>query len=211
MQVNTVSNNFNNNLTFGSKNVKSKIFTPITKPISSATEKAETQIAHVITKILGTKSAQKVIESTKGYNLVSHLTALTGIVLSGFYIQKTLENKNLDEQRKKTLAINQAVVTVLSTFGAYKVDKLLNARIKTFTEKFMKINAGEAANDLVTFKNGISAAKSIMIFGAIYRFIAPVFATPIANVIGNAMQANKELKLAREQGVAKQTQLNKTA
>jgi len=195
MQIQQVSNNYNN-VTFGTKNVKSKIFTPITKPISNATEKAETQIAHGITKILGTKTAQKVIESTKGYNLVSHLTALTGVVLSGFYIQKTLENKNLDEQRKKTLAINQAVVTVLSTFGAYKVDKLLNEQIKKFTDKFMKINAGEAANDLVTFKNGISAAKSIMIFGVIYRFIAPVFATPIANVIGNQLQKNKEKELA---------------
>ena len=100
MQVQQVSNNYNN-VTFGAKNAKSKIFAPIAKPYNNAKDKVETQIAHGITKILGTKTAETIIEKTKDYNLVSHLTALTGIILSGFYIKKTLENKNLEDQRKK--------------------------------------------------------------------------------------------------------------
>lgn len=190
MKINQVTYN-SNNINFGAKTIKSKFFEPITKPYYNTMDKVETHLAQGILKILGTDTAKNIITKTKDTNLVSHLTALTGVILSGFYIEKTLKNDRLDEQRRKVLAINQAVVCALSTAGAYFVDKMLDKKIAKFTDKFMQVNAKEAPEALAKYKNGIRAASSIMIFGTIYRFISPVFATPIANRIGNHIQEKK--------------------
>jgi len=198
MKIRNTSNNIYNP-NFGAKRVKSKFFEPITKPYMSAMDKIETHMANGIVKILGTKTAERIITKTKETALVQHLTALTGVILSGFYIQKTLENDKLDKQRRKVLAINQAIVSALSTVGAYTVNKWLEPKITKFSDKFVEVNAKESPAMLAKYKNGIKAASSIMIFGTIYRFISPVFATPIANRIGNHLQEKKEAeKLAKK-------------
>lgn len=174
---------------------KSKFFTPITEPVTKIKNKIETQIAHVLVKMFETKTAEKIIEKTKeSKKLVSHLTALTGLVLSGFYIDKTLKNDKLDSQKRKTLAINQAIVTVLSTIGGYTLEEVLNARIDRFVKKFLEVNKHEPAEMLAKYETGIRTAASVMIFGIIYRFIGPVIATPIANIIGNHIHAKNEAK-----------------
>lgn len=46
---------------------------------------------------------------------------------------------------------------------------------------------------LSTLMNGFKTAKSLMIFAMIYRFIAPVIATPIANSISDKLDARKKV------------------
>lgn len=202
MQINKTSYNLNNvtglqpkqqQVTFGVSAVKSKFFSPITTPLGKIQNNIETKIAHGLTRILGTNTAKKIIIKTKdNKKLIQHLTAFTGLILSGFYIQKTLENKKLDKDKRKTLAINQALVCAISTLGGYTIDHWLGASVERFSNKFMKINANEPAKDLLRYKNGIKNAASIMIFGTMYRFIGPVIVTPIANAIGNRVQEKKQ-------------------
>ena len=46
--------------------------------------------------------------------------------------------------------------------------------------------------NLSTLMNGFKIAKSLMIFAMIYRFISPVFATPIANKISEKLEFTKK-------------------
>lgn len=170
---------------------KSKFFEPLRKlfaPVSDAIDKVKTKMAFKITRILETKQVQNIVEKSKTPLLAAHLTAFTSLVLSGFYIKKTLENEKLDPEKRKTLAINQGSVCILSTALSYTINKVLDKKVNEFTDKFLKANAHESLDSLAHYKDGIKTAASIMIFMTIYRFIAPVIVTPIANHIGNKLK-----------------------
>lgn len=178
-----------------------KFFKPLTDSYNKSMDKLATKLAKEFAKFLELSSVKNAIIKTVknekfNKNLVSHLSVFTSVVLSGFYIQKTLENKKLDEHRKRTLAINQAIVCIFSGALAYIFDNYTNNKTAAFIEKFKKINADDI--NLSKYVDGISAAKKIMIFGFVYRFLAPVFATPIANSIGNKLQEKKEAELAEK-------------
>jgi hypothetical protein len=198
--INNCNNNFDRNLKkyvnlnfTSTPKVDSGFFKPIQKlisPLKSVHDKfmnnLTNKISEIIIKVLEKPSFEKAINKIKNVkNLISHLTVLTSAVLSGFYIKKTLENDNLDEKNRRTLAINQAAVTVLSTGLSYWFDSLAKEKIDTFTTKFLQKNVHETPANLEKYKSGIKTASSIMIFMTVYRFIAPVFVTPIANYIGN--------------------------
>lgn len=186
---------------FTSSAPKSKLLAPYNKFM----DKIKTHIAFRLTKILENKRVKNIIEKTKknkflNDHLVSHFSALTSIVLSGFYMKKTLENDKLDPHKRRTLAINQGLVSVVSTILAYAVDGVTNKKINKFTDKFMAANFTKYSEKaLYNYKDGIGAASKMMIFGLIHRFVAPVFVTPIANQIGNRIETKKEAELAASQ------------
>jgi len=173
-----------------------KFFKPFTDSCNKGMDKVTTGIAKGLGHFLGVKPVEKLIDKTKNLDLVSHLQVLTSLVLSGFYMKKTMENQDLEEQRKKTLAINQGGVLVASTILSYTFNGFAGKKVADFTDKFMKANASEDPKLLAKYKVGIKAASSMMIFGIMYRFIAPVAVTPIANHIGNRIQEKKEKKEA---------------
>lgn len=148
----------------------------------------------------------------KNPNLLStHFIILGSTLLSGFYILKTLNNKKLEEKERKTLAVNQTLVYGVSTALAYafegwamgKIDKVADKfvdlnkdadpsilkKLYPHNDKIQKATAEEIvklySDQLGIWKSGFNLAKSIMIVSLIYRFIAPVIMTPIANAIGN--------------------------
>lgn len=57
--------------------------------------------------------------------IVDHMQALGSYVISGMYMTQTLKNKDMDEDRKITLAINQGLTLVASTAIAYLVSERL--------------------------------------------------------------------------------------
>ncbi len=208
----------NQNVHFGSKQ-PSKFFKPfekITEPIKKQYDKFTDLIASGIVKLLESKPIEAIVKKSgdnehfmgnkskdkTGY-LYTHLTALTSVILSGFYMKKTLENKNLDEKKRRVLAINQGLVTGVSTATAYTLDIWLDKRYGEFTKKFEKINKGESK--LAHYSSGLKMLKTAVIFGTIYRFIAPVFVTPIANHIGNKIE-DKEVLKAKAKAKAAQAQ-----
>lgn len=202
------SNSINNtSINFGATPAKfpteSKFFNPLKKlfaPALNAIDKLKTQIAFGITEILGTKTAQNVVKKSTSPKvapwLPAHLTTLVNVVLTSFYIKKTLENDQLDTHKRKTLAINQGATSILSTFMSYFLNNKLNRSIDKFTDKFMKANAHETQDALAHYKDGIKTASSIMIFMTIYRFIAPVLVTPLANHLGNKLQEKNSKQIS---------------
>lgn len=206
---NQVLNNYsavNSNVSFGAKG-SSKFFEPLKKalePVKSGYSSLTDKIADGIVKLLHIKSIKTLVEKTansKHWNeyLFTHMTAMTSIVLSGFYIKKTLDNDKLDDKKKNTLAVNQAVVTIASCIGSYTLNQALKPRFEKFEKKFKTLNAADP--NLEKYMKGLKIFKTTVIFGTIYRFIAPVFATPIANSIGNKIQEKKEAEAKMSKGI----------
>lgn len=174
----------------------SKIFSPLTKGYDKLTD----LIAHGIGKLLGIKCVRDSFEKLgksehfKKWGL-SHLIVLGSTMLSGFYVKKTLSNDKLDKDKKVTLAINQTATWGISTILAYTLDSKLRNKVNNIKDKFFDLN-----NDVFTkdsnigkaYSRGFSAARTIIVIGLVYRFIAPVLVTPIANAIGNHILAKKE-------------------
>lgn len=187
---------------------KSKFFEPlkkawkvIIKPFSIASDKAADKIAIGYGKLLHVSAIKKAIIKTKNSNvdIVKHLTAGIALIISGMYIKQTLSNDKMKKKQRTTLAINQGIVAATATVLGYSFDRAAGKRIAAFTDKFMLANEIKNLEVIATYKEGIKVASSLMIFGMMYRFIAPVLVTPIANAIGNRIQKNKKAELVAVQ------------
>lgn len=160
----------------------------------------ETKIARWCVKLIDTKPFEFFVKKTNEYKniadkLMAHLIVLGSTALSGFYVVKTLKNKQMDEDKRKTLAINQGLVWGVSTVMAYSFDNWARKKFdEKILKKFEKANAGMDKNKFNGLKSGMGIARTIIIVDMVYRFIAPVIVTPFANAIGNRMYNNKECK-----------------
>lgn len=157
------------------------------------------KVAEKYVKMLGSKQGQNLINWTEKHpgfkkNYFAHLIVLGSTLLSGMYVVKTINNKKLDAEKRRTLAINQGAVFALSTVMAYTFDKMLNKKTDAVITKFKTLNKN--LGNLDQCVDGIKKGKSIVVIDSVYRFIAPVLVTPIANHIGNKINEKKAAKRA---------------
>ena len=160
-------------------------------------------------------------------NLTNHLTKLPGrttqhmsvlgsLITSGMYVQQTLNKKELDPDKRRTLAVNQALGFIVPTIAAYLVDSKINNWVKKKEYRFIGrqqhnidiaklegnlAKAKEIEKTLGVKKKGVRILADLLTFTLIYRYFVPVVITPIANKIGdkyNARLAEKR-KLTQEQ------------
>ena len=176
------------------KNQSAPAFTGLTN--NKVYSKIESVVADGCARMVSTDAAKKLImgtNNTKGLTdkLTSHLIVLGSTLLSGFYIGKTLKNKNMDEQKRKTLAVNQALVYGTSTVMAYSFDGWARKNFNKIFDKFEKANMDATPAQMKKWKDGFGLARTIIIVDLVYRFIAPVIVTPIANHIGNKLKEKK--------------------
>ena len=141
-------------------------------------------------KLITKKPIQRFVKfvnnHTKDANKLNmHLMVTGSTIMSGFYVSKTLNNKDMDKKRRKTLAINQGLTYAVSTVMAYTFDTWAANKIKNITTKFMELNPTKNSKLSESWKNGFGMARTIIIGSVVYRFIAPVLVTPIANAISN--------------------------
>lgn len=188
--------------------------------------KKESALGRWISKFYGKYYGKKVMNSEKIQNvseklakipgeMTEHMATLGSILTSATYMYKTLNNKDLDSDKRKTLAVNQGLCCVIPTIGAYTVSKLLskfrkNAEYKYCGLKEQQIALGqiskEEAKELKkTFGDklhGFNALTQLITFTLIYRYVTPVVITPIANWIGRKLNGDDEkerLKVAENQ------------
>jgi hypothetical protein len=57
--------------------------------------------------------------------IVDHMQTIGSFIVTGMYMLQTLRNQNMDEKRKKTLAINQGLTLLASTAIAHLVSEKL--------------------------------------------------------------------------------------
>ena len=111
-----------------------------------------------------------------------------------------------DADRRRTLAINQALCFFIPTIAAYTVDHALKdwtkkqeykysgwQEHKTDIAKFegKVLNKKEVAKELGQKLKGVRILSSLATFTLIYRYATPVIITPIANWIGDRINTKK--------------------
>lgn len=151
--------------------------------------------------------------------MTNHMSSLGALLTSSVYMYQTLNKKDLDDDRKRTLAINQGLCFVVPTICAYTVDKLLKKWTK---EKIEYRYAGLREQDIAMAKahgkseaelkamqeglgkklNGVRTLITLAVFALIYRYIAPVLITPFANKIGDRAMERRHAKAAAEEAAA---------
>ncbi len=144
-----------------------------------------------------------------------HAIACEAIYLTSFYMYNTKKSKNIPENQKRPMMVNQALVSTLCTTLGYVVDSKISKAFNGMKEIFLVTNAipiadkmkGQVSKAVKAAKSkgaieaakkmplkqvngivsGISKLKSVLVFGFIYRYFSPVFITPIANRVSEYM------------------------
>ncbi len=141
--------------------------------------------------------------------MTTHMATIGSLLTSSVYIQQTLNKKDLDSDRRKTLAINQGLCFIIPTICAYTVDKFLTNWIKKNEYRYSGLQENKIAlakrdgkkevaeiiqKDLGTKLRGVRILASLATFTLIYRYVTPVIITPIANSIGNRISQKDKVK-----------------
>lgn len=193
--------------------------------------KKESALGRWISKFYGKHYGKKVMNSEKIQNvsealtkipgeMTEHMATLGSVLTSATYMYKTLNNKELDSDKRKTLAVNQGLCCIIPAIGAYTVSKLLktfrkNAEFKYCGLKEQQIALGQISKEEAkvlkeTFGDklkGFNALTSLITFTLIYRYLTPVLITPVANWIGRKLNGEDEKE---QQKVADNQQNAKT-
>ena len=154
-------------------------------------------------------------------SVTEHMSALGSLITSSVYVHQTLTKKDIDPDRRRTLAVNQALCFIVPTIAAYTVNKLINSWVKNKGYRYSGLNqskidiakaenkelAGISQKQLGKRLKGIRTLAAITVFTLIYRYATPVIITPIANWIGDKWNAS----LAENKKAAKRESETKKA
>ncbi len=137
-------------------------------------------------------------------NITQHMATLGSLITSSVYVERTLTNKDLDVERRRTLAINQILCFFIPTIAAYTVDSLIKGWTKNKEYRYSGLQEQKKAladyegkavkgmsKDLGKSLKGVRILASLATFTLIYRYATPVIITPIANWLGDRLNARK--------------------
>lgn len=125
---------------------KSKFLAKFKKAITNGFDKFTTGIATFYTTKLYTSPVAIWLakHTDKLAGVVDHMQVAGSVIISGMYMTQTLRNKDLDEDRKKTLAINQGLTFAVSTLGSYLIDSSLDSWWEKLTQKYASKQLGDS-------------------------------------------------------------------
>lgn len=120
---------------------------------------------HFSAPLLNSSKLQNAADKYKDSEfLFNHVATVTSAVISGVYMQRTLANKNLEDDKKKILAINQGLTFAISTSLSYLIDAKLNSWWERVTARFIGARALDenfAADYKVAQKEASDKIKSM--------------------------------------------------
>lgn len=220
MNISSINQTQFNNLSANRNNYKKNAGNP---SFNGVYDKATTWLAKNYTAKLYTSSAAEFLsnKTEKLDSVINGMQILGSVIVSGMYMIQTLLNKKLDEERRRTLAVNQGLTFVAATVGGLVADKKLDKAWERFTknfalrqlknesqkerlmrevdiskrgatQKFVKEVLGK--EKLASTLNGMGIMKKLLIFTTMYRFIVPVAVTPLANILGDMYNEHKAKK-----------------
>lgn len=147
----------------------------------------------IVAPVMNSKMMGKIADgSAKIDNMAAHMSTAGSFVTTAVYANRTLNNDKLDKKRARTLALNQVMVTALSTVGGYLINGKLDKFSKNLGYKFREANQGSAK--LTKRMQGFNIAKQLLIFSMMYRYVAPVLVTPLASKVGKCIDNKKAVK-----------------
>ncbi len=150
-------------------------------------------IAKGVGKIADTNKFRNFIEWFGGLkNWFPHLIAGESLWLSGFYMQQTAKSKSIEKDQKLPMILNQGITAAVCTWGAYKLDGVINKKLDAYKSVYKRMNPNMTEELMNKRLIGIRLLGPIVIFTTIYRFIGPVVVTPIANWISEKIEPHKK-------------------
>ena len=134
MKINSYSPQYNQNKQY--QTFKAFNANTAKRAATKVYDRSTSWMAYGIGKLASYKPVQKVVDFFKDKNYQGHLAAITGCVLSGFYMLDTAKSKDIEKDQKLPLIINQGVVCGISTVGAYTLNNYLNKKLNNAAELF---------------------------------------------------------------------------
>lgn len=123
--------------------------------------------------------------------LGNKLQAWSGIWIGGLYVINTQINKNIPEERKPALHINNVFTSVFAFVSSSLLMGNVNKAADAFGKKYLsdervaqigkKINLDGCNGEF--FRKGVKFAAQTALITGIFRFVGPVIAGPIAQQI----------------------------
>lgn len=105
--------------------------------------------------------------------------------------KKTLNIKNVSKYIKAELA-KEKDPSKVSFVLKDLLSEIENFKSITEAKEFMKSIQNIRGGKLTTMMSGFRIARALMVFALIYRFVSPVFATPLANKISEKLENSKK-------------------
>jgi len=121
-----------------------------------------------------------------------HLPAALGVWISGFYIQNTIQSKGIPEERKMPLVINTAFSGVVGTLMGYTITGAVEKFAGALTQRFDDILASNPEKEIL--KKGFKSIVPLVSFTFAFRYLCPVLATPVADLINKYLIKHKMIK-----------------
>ncbi len=127
-----------------------------------------------IEKLYGSKFAGFLADHSKKLDgVVDHMQVLGSTIISGMYMLQTLRNDKMDEDRKRTLAINQGLTFGFATLGSYVVDRSLDSWWEKLTVKYAEKQTGNKdLGKLIREQNSSIIKKAEETFGKSWKDIS---------------------------------------
>ena len=138
-------------------------------------------------------------------SMTEHMATLGSLITSSVYVTRTLKNKDLDSDKRRTLAINQTLCFIVPTICAYTVNNWIGGLVKKLEYRYSGLKEQEKALGKITAEKakemseklgsrlkGVKALGTLFTFTLIYRYVTPVVITPIANRIGEKINAKRK-------------------
>ena len=115
---------------------------------------------HFTARITNSNIIQKASDKWKDSEfLFNHMMTVTSAVISSVYVRQTLKNKDMEEDKKRVLAVNQGLTFALSTALTYSLDSKLESWWQRLTADFIGKRADD--KDFATNYKEAQKAKNI--------------------------------------------------
>lgn len=175
------------------------------KKLSKMEATLEEKIAEkVIAPLMNSKAVDKLTDKIgKSEKMTDHMSAAGSFVTTSAYAGTTLTNKKMEKKPARTLALNQFLVTALSTVGTYTINDRIAKATKKLSYKFSDVNQGLEASKLSKRMKGFPIVQKLLTFSIIYRYVAPVIVTPAASKIGKALNSDATVAPKAQTAIAK--------
>ena len=147
-------------------------------------------------------------------NATKHFAVVGSLATSSAYAYNTLKSKKLEKKNSRTLAVNQALNFLVPTVLGYTLDSLIAGHTKEVEYKFAaKLQKALHCSHLTPEEydkaleratkqiKGVRTLASIATFTLLYRYLAPVAITPLANKIGESIGKKQEEKASSKTAV----------
>lgn len=131
------------------------------------------------------------------------LPTVLGLWIGGFYLYKTAK-ADIPKERKQTLFLNNLITSSIGVVGGLSLGKVLDNLKGTMIDKLETSFVKDVEKGLISksrlqlIKTGTKAAIPLATTSFAFRYLAPVIATPLADVSTKALKKTGIFKAEQE-------------